>query len=143
MKEQITRDIYCELKKDDSMTSAHDTRVISNFKYNANMKSANKRRNQANVADDMLEVLGMINIHPYVQTIIHNNDQVPSIISYTPDQITDLEHFLTNGNKQPVCLDETFNLGNFYVITLVYKYQRVVRNSTNEHPILIGPVLLH
>ncbi|KAL3865802.1 hypothetical protein ACJMK2_043153 [Sinanodonta woodiana] len=135
--------IYRELKKDDSMTSTLDTTVISNFKYNESMKSANKRRNQANVADDMLEVLGMINIHPYVQTIIHNKDQVPSIICYTPDQITDLQHFFIYGNKQPVGLDRTFILGNFYLTTLVYKNQRVVRNSTNEHPIFIGPVLLH
>jgi len=125
MKEQIPRDIYRELKKDDSMTGARDTRLISNVKYNEKRKSANKR-NQANVADDILEVLGMINEHPFVQTIIHNKEQVPSIICYTQDQITDLQHFLTHGYKQPVGIDRTFNLGNFYVMTLVYKNQRVV-----------------
>jgi hypothetical protein len=44
------------------------------------------------VADEILEVISMLSTHPYVQTIIHNNDQVPAIICYTDEQMKD---FLT------------------------------------------------
>ncbi|KAL3876976.1 hypothetical protein ACJMK2_034747 [Sinanodonta woodiana] len=93
---------------------------------NEKMQSANKRRSQANVADDTLEVLRMMNEHPFVQTMVHNKDQVPSFICYTSDQITDMQHFLTYGNRQPVVKDRTFNLENVYVTAMVYKNQRVV-----------------
>ena len=61
---------------------------------------------------------------------------------------------MRNSNNQAIGIDRTFNLGNYYVTTLVYKNQRVVRiesTKTNKHdnqdlpaqPIFLGPVLLH
>lgn len=99
--------------------------------------------NRLNVADEILEVLGMVNDHPYVQTVIHNKDQVPNIICYTQEQMQDLRHFVKHAKQKPIGIDRTFNLGNFYVTTLVYKNQRVVRKTTDEHPIFLGPVMLH
>ena len=40
-------------------------------------------------------------------------------------------------------MDRTFNLGTFFVATLVYKNQRVTRKETKDHPIFAEPMLLH
>ena len=88
-----------------------------------------------NVADELLQVLAMMNDHPFVQQVIHRKDQVPAIICYTQDQITDLKHFLSLKTDLPIGVDRTFNLGTFFVTTLVYK--------NKDHPIFAGPMLLH
>ena len=84
IKENIThkkpKEIYAELRIDDSMNCARDFRVIKNLKYQQKQKEKIARSNRVNVADEILEVLGMVNEHPFVQTIIHNKDQVPNII---------------------------------------------------------------
>ena len=143
IKENIThkkpKEIYAELRIDDSMNFARDFRVIKNLKYQQKQKEKIARSNRVNVADEILEVLGMVNEHPFVQTIIHNKDQVPNIICYTNKQILDLKHFVKNAPHEQIKIDRTFNLGNYYVTTIVYKNQRVVRKQQKgenaEHPI--------
>lgn len=40
-------------------------------------------------------------------------------------------------------MDRTFNLGHFFVTSLVYKSHRVLKKETKDHPTFIGPLLLH
>ena len=98
-------------------------------------KKKNECVNRLNIADEILEVLGMVNDHPFVQSLIHNKDQVPHFICYTNEQIIDLKHFVRNSNNQAIGIDRTFNLGNYCVAILVYKNQRVVRKESikNKH----------
>lgn len=142
------KEIYADLRRDDSLNCARDFRVIKNQKYEQKKKEKISRTNKVNVADEILEVLGMVNEHPFVQTIVHNKDQVPNVICYTTEQILDLKYFVKNEKKQQIGIDRTFNLGNYYVTTLVYKNQRVVRKNAKaegheEHPIFLGPVMFH
>ena len=104
--------------------------------------------NRLNIADEILEILGMVNEHPFVQTVIHNKDHVPNVICYTTEQMLYLKHFVRNANNQAIGFDRTFNLETYYVTTLVYKNQRVIRKENAkepipEHPIFLGPVMLH
>ena len=110
--------------------------TCARVKYEQKRKEKTERVNRLNIADEILEVLAMVNDHPFVQSIIHNKDQVPNVICYTNEQIIDLKHFVRNSNNQAIGIDRTFNLGNYYVTTLVYKNQRVVRKEstkTNKH----------
>ena len=69
---------------------------------------------------------------------------VPAIICYTKEQMVDLKHFLTHEKEDPLGIDRMFNLGSFYVTTMVYKNQRIIRRETcDEHPIFLIPVLIH
>ena len=61
--------------------------------------------NRLNIADGILEVLGMVNDHLFVQSIIHNKDQVPNVICYTNEQIIYLMHFVRNSNNQAIGID--------------------------------------
>ena len=147
IKHQKPKDIYADLRKDDSLNCARDFQVIRNQKYEQKIKDKIARADRVNIADEILEVLGMVNDHPFVQTIIHNKDQVPNIICYTTQQILDLKHFVKNATNQPIGIDRTFNLGNYFVTTLVYQNQRVIRKHSRvnpeEHPIFLGPIMLH
>ena len=146
---QQPREIFADLKHDDSLTCPRDFGVIRSKKNKDKKKEQRTITTTSNIADEILDVIGMINEHPYVQTIVHNKDQVPSVICYTADQMTDLRHFLKNDKSEPLGIDRTFNLGSFYVTTIVYKNQRVVRKEAEQkpnndvHPIFMGPVLLH
>jgi hypothetical protein len=86
------------------MDCPRDFKVVKNIKYKSKQKvqHTNKCNQRDNIADEILEVLSMINDHPYVQTFIHHKDKVPSIICYTNEQMKDLKHFLRNGKKQPI-----------------------------------------
>ena len=95
------------------------------------------------MADELLNVIAMLNNDEFVAEIIHTRDQGPLvIICYTDQQITDLGSFLTN-EYGVVGIGRTFNLGKCFVTTLVYKSHKVVRTTTREPPILLGPVFLH
>jgi len=115
------KEIFADLKRDDSMNCARDFRVIRNLKQQEEKKmhKLSNRANVADVADEILEVLSMLNDHPFVQTIIHNKGQVPNIICYKDQQILDLKHFVENNKNQPKGIDRTFNLGTFYVTLMV------------------------
>lgn len=147
--DKIPREIFADIKREDSLNCARDFAVVKNIKYEEKRKEKQSRSNRVNIADEILDVLGMVNDHPFVQTIIHNKDQVPNIILYTEEQILDLKHFIKNAKNQQIGIDRTFNLGNYYVTTLVYKNQRIIRKPTQsteeleEHPIFLGPVMLH
>ena len=129
IKHQDPKDIYVDLRKDDSLNCARDFQVIRNQKFEQKIKDKIGRAYRVNIADEILKVLGMVNDHPFVQTIIHNKDQVPNIICYTTQQILDLKHFIKNATNQLIGIDRTFNLGNYFIMTLVYQNQRVIRKK--------------
>ena len=80
-----------------------------------------KTQHNASVADELLNVLAMINNDKFVAEIIHTRDQGPPvIICYTDERITDLRSFLTN-ESGVVGIDRAFNMRKCFVTTLVYK----------------------
>lgn len=81
------------------------------------------------IADEMLHVLEMVKDHPFVQKV--------------EEQMVDFQHFLKTVESPRVGIDRTFNLGSFYVAAFVYKNHRVVKTDSNDHPVFLGPVLLH
>ena len=135
-------EVYYALKHDDSSNCPRDYRVIRNAKQRAR-KEGFENKPVSNVADEILEVIAMLQDHPFVQTIIHHKDEVPSVICYTIEQLEDLKYFLKHNKDQPIGIDRTFNLGQFYVTTLVYKNTRLLKKDTQANPIFIGPILLH
>jgi hypothetical protein len=54
----------------------------------------------------------------------------------------DFKLFLSR-HGETVGVDRTFNLCHFFATTLVYKHPRVIKKDTKDHPIFIGPLLLH
>ena len=120
LKTKPPKQIYLDMNRNDSINAPKDTKQIRNAKYRNKQKE--KPMYSKNVADELLQVLAMMNDHPVVQQVIHRKDQVPAIICYTQDQITDLKHFLSFKTDLPIGVDRTFNLGTFFATTLVYRF---------------------
>ena len=117
--------------------------MLRNAKYRSKKQTSTCTGNNNNIADEILNVISMMNTHPFVQEIVHKKNQVPAIICYTQDQMQDLRHFLSLKTNNPVGVDRTFNLGKFFVTAMVYTNLRVTKKETKDHPIFVGPVLLH
>ena len=102
---EIYRD---EIKINDSFNAPRDTKQIRNFKYR---KESRKTQilDKNNVADEILQVIGMLNDHAFVQEIIHSKNQVPSIICYTKEQI----------EVRPLSVSDTFDVSDTYLKIII------------------------
>ena len=138
------QEIYTDcLKNDDSFNMPRNTKQIRNLKYRKERREREQTHHQNNnVADEILEVIAMLNDHPFVQEIIHSKEMVPSIICYTEEQMLDLKHFVQNKSGR-LGIDRTFNLGVYFVTTFVYKSKRVIVRETKNNPLILGPIFLH
>ena len=67
----------------------------------------------------------------------------PFFILFTREQITDMRFHLSQSKNNIFGIDRTFNLGPLYLTALNYKDIRLHRSTTNEHPIKLGPMMLH
>lgn len=100
-----------------------------------------------NLPDDIVQVLSMLNSHPFIQKVCLSKGESPTILLYTDQQLADMRRFCCHGNEgrtQSVLgVDRTTNFGPCYVTVLVYTCRAVVRNDTGTHPTFVGPMLLH
>jgi hypothetical protein len=62
---------------------------------------------------------------------------------YGEEQMVDFQHFLKTVESPRVGIDRTFNHGSFYVTAFVYKNLHIIKTDSNDHPVFLGPVLLH
>jgi len=140
---QSVSEIYRNMVLSDPETAPRDYHQIRNLKYNE--KQQQKSSSFGNVADEIIEILSMVNKDDFVKEVVYTqgNDKPPSIICYTSDQIKDLQQFLKTDSDRILGIDRTYNLGAVFVTNLVYKNTKVIRKETGDHPVFIGPIFLH
>ena len=66
----------------------------------------------------------------------------PMCVLATEQQLVDIERFCTYQPSSVLSIDPTFNLGPFYVTPTTY-HNLFVTTPRRNHPILLGPVLIH
>jgi hypothetical protein len=66
----------------------------------------------------------------------------PMCIVSTDQQLFDMERFCTGESASVLSVDTTFNLGPFYVTPTTYQ-NLLVKTDRGNHPIILGPVLIH
>nr|XP_039258759.1 uncharacterized protein LOC120335330 [Styela clava] len=138
-----TRKIYREMVLNDSTSSPRDFKQVRNRKMKLN-KGENSKSTKYNIADEVLDVLNMINTNPYVKEIILTPEKPPSIILYTGYQLADLQSISIQSSDQTIIgVDRTFNIAACYATTIVFKHYKVIKNDTDDSPIFLGPVYLH
>ena len=73
------------------------------------------------------------------------------IVSCAPEPMTvlasdwtlnDLDRFCTTEHCTILCIDPTFNLGDFDVTVTTYRHPMLI-NSSGNHPVMMGPVMIH
>ena len=70
-------------------------------------------------------------------------DKSPYVILYTEEMIKDLLLNFQNHPDIVLGVDKTYNLGQVFVTTTVYKNKAVHQKKTKQCPIFFGPMLLH
>lgn len=102
-----------QLQNNNSINQPRDTKQVRNL----NHRETKKRKitsHQHNVADEILQVIDMVDTQ-----FVHTKQHVPSIICYTNEQLQDMKNFITSKSGK-LGIDRTFNLGQFYVTTIVF-----------------------
>ena len=66
----------------------------------------------------------------------------PMCILATKQQLVDIERFCNGEASNVLSIDPTLNLGPFYVTPTTY-HNLLVTTAHQNHPILLGPVLIH
>ena len=60
------------------------------------------------------------------------------------NQLNDIEHFCCNSHQFSILgVDPTFNLGNFSVTVSIFRHLHLLDRSTQKHPVILGPMLIH
>ena len=68
----------------------------------------------------------------------------PQSVLFFDWQLRDLVRFLTNENLFSIfTADTTYSLGQFYVTPTAYRHLMLIDISSNKHPVMAGPILVH
>lgn len=141
------KEIYHSLlNQGDILAEPRNTKQIHNKKYNdmRAQRSNGQSDNRANVADEVLAVMNMAQTNPFVRYVIMGKHRVPSVILYTNEQISLMKNLCFDKQLGSVLsIDKTFNLGSIYVTVVVFTNKVLLRRTTGDQPIFIGPLFLH
>ena len=108
-----------------------------------------EHNSSSNLADEVQTLLTMMthDDEDFIQGVNVQLRRSPSVILYTTDQINDIRTLCSFDTidelRSVLSFDRTFNLSSLYVTLMVFKHRKVVRKSTQEPPIFVGPMLLH
>ena len=135
-------DIYQEMVFKNPENAPRDLQQIRSKRYHDKKQS---HQSSSNLPDQVWEALAMVNNHEFVAEAVYTrgNNMPPSIIAYSPMQIEDMKLHIENDKDTILGIDRTFNLGPTYVTNLVYKNKKVVKKSSRDYPIFVGPVFFH
>ena len=96
-----------------------DIKQIKNRKYIA--KKSDRHHHSNNQADHIQMVMNMLSSHSFVQQIIQDKNCSPSVTLYTNEMLQDMKSILKHHPETIIGVDRTFNLGEVYITTTVYK----------------------
>ena len=95
-----------------------------------------------NIADHINELDKMLTDgESLVKSIIRDPGEAPCIILYSDEHLTDLKYLCCTGTSI-LGVDKTFNLCDMHVTATCYKQMTVVKDSTGEAPIFLGPMFM-
>jgi len=106
-------------------------------------------RSSCNLADEVQTVLSRLadDKEDFVRSVYVQLQQAPAIVLYTQEQIADIKQLCSKESpmslRSVLCIDRTFNLSSLYVTVMAFKNKKVVRKTSQEPPIFIGPMMLH
>ena len=80
---------------------------------------------------------------PFIRSVTVDKNS-PVIVLFSDEQIKDIRKFCCNeeGPNSPLCVDMTFNLGNFYVVITTYRHLQLQTRRGGKEPVIMGPVMM-
>jgi hypothetical protein len=140
------KEVYANLLRDSSPSAApRNSKQVRAKMASVRQAKQGNEYNRANFADEMITVLNMVRTDDFVQRVIGDKGTTPQVILHFEAQMDMIASFccdLQNGSV--LTFDTTFNLSpNVYVTTCVLKHQALLRRSSAEEPIFLGPAFIH
>ena len=135
------KEIFCKLRGEvggfESARSAND--ILSSLDQICDISRKSK-----NKTDELLEIPNITaskgnNPNAFVRDV-HNGDDF-SIFLASNQQLQNLKCFCLEGCWSILDVDPTFNICDYNVLT--YNYPLLVDKTTNQHPVMIGPSIIH
>ena len=120
-----------------------DQKQIYNRKYTLK-NNTDVLSNNEEMADELMDVLNEQRNNSYIKTVNINPNNY-SFFLCSEEQIEDVEKFCCSERRDNIVLsvDTTFNLCNLWTTDTSYRNRRLINPRTNDHPVFLGPVLLH
>ena len=106
------------------------------------LKSKDKETSKSDPVSALLD-MQLEEEKPFIRSVTVDRNS-PIIVLFSDEQIKDLKKFCCNedGPNSPLCIDMTFNLGNFYVVVTTYKHLQLLTKRSNNEPVILGPVMM-
>ena len=119
--------------KDDS-DDIRDVRQL----YNAKAKLSKAERGECgsnNFSDHVMQVASLVSEgDSFVQSLIHENSKVPSVLLYTKATMEVVRQCCCTGaHREILGVDRTFNLGDVYVTVSCFKHPGLLRKKSEDH----------
>lgn len=126
-----------------------DSRASSSFVRNRKQVSNVQAAKQKLLNEDLLDIVDMCTEQKRDpdSAFIRNVTVAPEKTVFLANnrQLNDLVRFCTkDGNVSVLGIDQTFNVGNFYVTLTTYHHLMLKKKrGSNECPVFLGPTLIH
>ena len=75
------------------------------------------------------------------EVLTTTNTKPPNVILYAEEQMISLRSSIKNGCI--IGIDRTFNVGACYLTVTTFRNRNIIKNESNEPPIMLGPMYLH
>ena len=146
VKDKMPQQAWQDLNNSVEVGGPRSRKQLANARYRMRKQETGMSNPQVNFADEILQVENLVKSHEFVQRVIFGKDKVPSVILYTDEQISDIQRLCCNSltaRTTVLGFDKTYNLGKLHVTASTFKNLSLIRRSTDEHPLFIGPIFLH
>ena len=138
--------VYQQMILESSLTSGpRNSQQVRNKKYTDKRAERGEVHYSNNYSDHVQHILSEVNRDPFVQQVIISKDTLPAIILGDENVIRQTINMCCEAADPSVLgVDKTYNLGHGMFVTVTsYKHKGVMRRSTKDHPIVMGPVMIH
>ena len=148
--QKSTLHLWQEISQPDEVGGPRSRKQLSNMKYNEKRRREREENDDGykkNIADHFQNLENMVKTDgTFVRSVKVSQGRVPAAVLYTDDQMKDLQRFCFSGPLAKTTVlgfDKTFNLSELHVTAAVFKNLAVKRRQTGEHPLFLGPMVLH
>ncbi|CAM4838907.1 unnamed protein product [Rotaria magnacalcarata] len=106
-----------------------------------------RQKNESNVEEYLAIMRNLEKSTSIIARFSMSRGEAPVLVLSQPHMIKELKRRCINSSDQMqpsvLCIDTTFNLGRFFVASIVFRNTTVRYRKTKKAPIFIGPTMIH
>ena len=150
IREKPNLHVWQDVVAPDEIGGPRSRKQLINLKYNEKKKREREHEGEvyrANLADHLQNLETMVKTDgSFVRCVKLSENRVPAAVLYSDQQLEDIKRFCFSSPEAKTTyfgFDKTFNLSDLHVTAGVYKNLAVKSKTTGDHPLFLGPILIH